>query len=326
MLFVQYPSWIHPEIVPFLPVRWYGLMYVFSFITCYVVILSQIKKEKNTRLEEILPSLFMWIFLGMLIGARIVSEIVYSQNISILIKPWMIIWPFQNGRFTGIQGMSYHGGVIGIIIAVFIFCRIYRINFVTLADRVAIGSALSYTFGRLGNFTNGELYGRITTSPLGMIFPKAEMLPIADSRVAEVANEVVVEANQLGLVNLPRHPSQLYESLFEGVVIWVILALIYRYVQKRNIYVPGTIVALYIICYGIARFIIEYFRQPDTGLDFVIRFSDISNPNWLFVSLFNFTTGQVLSFVMTIIGLGFLIILILVHKQKKKKLRIQISP
>lgn len=324
MLYVQYPSWISPQILSFLPIRWYGLMYVAAFITGYMFILTQIKKEKDAKLENLLPNLFMWIFIGMILGARLVSELVYSRNVSILIQPWMLIWPFHEGRFTGIQGMSYHGGLIGIVISSYIFCKLHKVEFARFADKASIGAALGYTFGRLGNFTNGELYGRITDAPWGMLFHHAELLPIADPRVREVARAVKIEANKFGLVNLPRHPSQIYEALSEGIVVFLILYTIYTLIKTKvpQRYIPGTIAALYVICYGLARFVIEYFRQPDTGLDFIINLSNKSNPNWLLVSPFNFTTGQVLSSIMILGGIIIFFIIVILSRLRKRTLQV----
>lgn len=319
MLYIQYPSWIKPEIFSSLPIRWYGLMYVFGFLTCYFFILSQIKKEKNKSLEEQLPNIFMWAFIGMLLGARLASELIYNRNMSILIQPWNLVWPFRNGQFTGLQGMSYHGGVFGIIVAIFTYCKLYKIDFKRFADKMVIGAAFGYTFGRIGNFTNAELYGRITTSPWGMIFPYAESLPIADQRVEEVANAVGLEPNALGLINLPRHPSQLYESFLEGLLLGIVLLLLYKLLSPTKKYVPGMFVGLYIIGYGLARFFVEYFRQPDKGLDFVLSFSSKPNPEWVFVSPFNFTTGQVLSSIMILLGGAFLVFLYIQKKIEQKK-------
>lgn len=326
MLFVQYPSWIKPEIFPFLPIRWYGLMYVVGFFTGYMIIAALIKKEKKIYMLEKLPNLFLWAFLGMILFARLASELIYNRNLLILIQPWLLIWPFHNGQFVGIQGMSYHGGMVGIVLSTLLYCKVHKIDFLAFSDKAAISAAFGYTFGRIGNFTNGELYGRITTSPLGMIFPRAELLPIADPRVAQVAEKVGLEANQLGLINVPRHASQLYEALFEGLITGLILLVVYTIVTKKQKYIPGIMFALYIILYGVFRFFIEYFRKPDTGLDFILRFSDTSNPNWLFVSPFNFTTGQVLSGIMVFTGLLIYILLVVANKNKKNKIRMKLTP
>lgn len=325
MLYVQYPTWLQPEIFSSLPIRWYGLMYVLSFLTGYAFILSQIKKEKNHALAEQLPNIFMWAFIGMLLGARLMSELVYNRNPAIFIHPWELVWPFRGGKFVGLQGMSYHGGLLGIVIATIIYFKVYKLELAKFADKISMGGALGYTFGRIGNFTNGELYGRITSKPWGMIFPSAESLPIADPRVEEIASKVGLEANPLGLINLPRHPSQLYEAFFEGIFAFAILFTLYRLISPTKKYVPGMFFPIYTMLYATARFIIEYFRQPDFGLDFVLSFSDEPNPDWALVSLVNFTTGQILSMIMFLFGAIVLGALYFVRYKKLQKERISIQ-
>ena len=320
MLYVQYPQWLKPEIIPGFPVRWYGLMYLLAFFTCYIFTYVQLKKEKSTQvLLPQLSNVFFWAIIGLLIGARIVSEVVYSKNIGILLQPWLLFWPFDsNMNFTGIQGMSYHGGLIGSITAVLLYCRIKRLPTWILCDRITIGASLGYGFGRLGNFANGELFGRITASPIGMIFSHAEKLPYGDERVKAIADAVHITPDSLGMVNLPRHPSQLYETALESIATFIILFIIYKLTYKKKSYIPGMFIPLYIMLYSIARFIVEYFRQPDVGLDFVASFSTISNPRWLLATPWNFTTGQVFSFVLICISICILISMGIYHKRKKK--------
>lgn len=309
LLYIQYPTWISPQVVSFLPVRWYGIMYVLGYVTTYFFIITQIDKDKNNYLKEHILNIIMWAFLCMIICARLASELIYNKNFVVLIKPWLLFWPFQNGQFVGIQGMSYHGGLVGIILAVFIYCKKYRLSFSQLGDIAVIGAALGYTFGRLGNFINGELYGRITSVPWGMLFPQAELLPASNPHVKKIVENIGLAVNEVGLVNVPRHPSQLYEALFEGLVTGLLLWALYRIVKRVRKYVPGTMISMYVVFYGMSRFIIEYFRQPDTGLDFVIRLSSKPNPNWLLLTPFNFTTGQILSAIMVLIGIVFTVYL-----------------
>ncbi len=293
-------------------------MYLFAFGTCYYFIYHHLKKEKAPFLDKI-PNLFFWAIIGLLIGARLFSEVIYSQNIGILLQPWKMFWPFDsNMNFVGIQGMSYHGGLVGGAVAIVTYCLVTRIPIGNIGDKIAIGTSLGYGFGRLGNFINGELFGRITTSPFGMIFPLAEHLPYADSRVKSVADTLNISPNTLGLVNLPRHPSQLYELFAESTLTFIILYIIYKIIRKTSYYATGMFMSLYVIFYSIGRFIVEYFRQPDSGLDFVIKFSDISNPRWLYVSPLNFTTGQVLSAVMITLSIITLILTYIINGKIKK--------
>ncbi len=153
--------------------------------------------------------------------------------------------------------MSYHGGLIGCIAAALWYVRKNKLSFTRTADLVVPGIPAGYTFGRIGNFINGELWGRMTTSPVGMYFPDAPG-------------------------DFPRHPSQLYEAFGEGIVLFIILWSVHNRIR-----IPGAMLALYLIGYGIIRFIIEFFRQPDTHLGFV---------------LFGFSMGQLLCLTMIAAG------------------------
>ena len=200
------------------------------------------------------------LILGLIVGARLGYVLFY--NFSYYIKhPLEIIIPFSfsNGiTFTGISGMSYHGGLIGATFAAWFYFNKAKLNWWSGVDLFVPVIPLGYTFGRLGNFINGELFGRVTTSAVGMYFPMAP-------------------AGQL------RHPSQLYEAFFEGIFLFVILWSI------RKIKIPnGAMLALYLIGYGIVRFFIEYFREPDAHLGFV---------------LFSFSMGQILCLLMIAAGM-----------------------
>ena len=200
-----------------------------------------------------------YLILGLIVGARLGYVLFY--NFSYYIKhPLEIIIPFSfsNGiTFTGISGMSYHGGLIGAIFAAWVYVYKAKLDWWSGVDLFVPVVPLGYTFGRLGNFINGELFGRVTTSPIGMYFPMAP-------------------AGEL------RHPSQLYEAFFEGIFLFVILWSI------RKIKIPnGAMLALYLIGYGTVRFFIEYFREPDAHLGFV---------------LLSFSMGQILCLLMIAAG------------------------
>ncbi len=297
-------------------------MYLFAFATCYAFTIWQLKKDEHLGFfVPRISNVFFWGIIGLLLGARFVSELVYSRNIGILIKPWLLVWPFDsNMNFVGLQGMSYHGGLIGAAVFAIVYCAISRMPTLKIVDRIVIGASLGYGFGRLGNFANGELYGRITSSPFGMLFPNAERLPYGDVRVQAVADKVSIEPDAFGMVNVPRHPSQLYEAFLESILTFIILFVIYKLICRSKHYMPGMFVFLYVICYSVGRFIAEYFRQPDAGLDFVISLSDVSNPRWLLVSPWNFTTGQVFSFVLITISIVGLVIMKMLHASKKRKM------
>lgn len=296
LLYVSYPSWLKPEIIPGLPVRWYGLMYLVAFVIAYLLFRRQLKERALTLDDDSVSSLFFWTIVGLLVGARIFATLVYDTSGIYLQKPWLIFWPFQNGVFVGLQGMSYHGGLIGALVGFVAYCRYRKWDPRELGDMLVAAAPLGYTFGRLGNFINGELYGRVTTGPLGMIFPQAEQFPYRLPWVKEIADALaIIPVN--GYVNLPRHPSQLYEALFEGVILWVILWLL----RNRRPF-KGFLIGIYVIGYGVLRFFIEYFREPDADLGYRIELVKTGLPPALFSSFFNFSTGQILSFLMILGG------------------------
>lgn len=324
-LYINYPSWIHPEIFPGVPVlsllRWYGLMYIFAFGTAFMVLkkllhegaLDGINADGTIR-KATEDDIFSFIATGivfLLIGARVFSTLVYDTSGIYLKKPWLIFWPFQNGRFTGLAGMSYHGGFIGGAVGTIFWCWKNKVSFFKWTDAMVTAIPLGYTFGRIGNFMNGELYGRITTAPWGMVFPHAEKFSASKAWVQDFMAKIGMEAST-NLVNLPRHPSQLYESLFEGLILFSII----WFFHKRKPF-DGFLIALYSGGYGIFRFFIEYFREPDADIGY--RFATESNaPLYMNTSLLNISTGQILCFLMILAGIGFGIAGWLVNKRKSK--------
>ncbi len=298
MLFVYFPDWIKPEIIPGLPVRWYGLMYLLAFGVTFLLFQRQNKKESLEISDDDVSNLFFYLILGLILGARLMSALVYDTTGMYWRKPWLIFWPFMGGQFVGLQGMSYHGGLVGAVLGGLIFSSRKKWYFPAMADRILLGVPLGYTFGRLGNFINGELYGRVTTSKLGIVFPHAERFSSDLQWVRDTAAVIGMDISSMAMVNLPRHPSQLYEAFSEGILLWLFLWFV---VRKRKKF-EGQITGWYLIGYGAARFVIEYFREPDEGLDFPILLGDPS-PNYLFSSLLNFTTGQIFCFLMILSGI-----------------------
>lgn len=294
--FIPYPDWLSPVIIPGLPFRWYGLMYLVAFALTYVLVRVQVKERKLAAEADDVVNLFFWAIIGLLIGARIFATTIYDPTGAYLEKPWLILWPFnEEMQYTGLQGMSYHGGLVGVIVAVIIYCRAKRFSILEWGDMLVAGVPLGYTFGRLGNFINAELYGRVTTAPWGMVFPQARPIPASNHTARSIASEVGIPiTDQEQLLNLPRHPSQLYEAFLEGIALWLVMWFIFR----KRAHFRGYLIAVYMIGYGVARFIAEYFRQPDPGLDFVVKLSAVDNPPWLLATPWNFTTGQVLSVIM----------------------------
>ena len=117
-LFINYPSWISPYVIKGLPIRWYAVMYVFAFVTAYILFMGLLKEKENRDIKkESAEDLFIYCVIGLLIGARLGSCLFYDDALYYLSHPWLIFWPIRNGEFVGLPGMSYHGGVIGAIVA-----------------------------------------------------------------------------------------------------------------------------------------------------------------------------------------------------------------
>ena len=314
LAYLTFPAWLRPEIIKGLPLRWYGLMYLVAFVIAYFLFRFQVREKKLPVSNDDVMNYFFWIIIGLLLGARIVATTVYDPTGRYLRRPWLIFWPFdENMRFTGLAGMSYHGGLIGVIVATIVYCRVKKRSFLEWADLIVTAVPLGYTFGRIGNFINGELYGRVTASPLGMVFPLARRFSTGEAWVREIAAKagMTIGEDQTS-INLPRHPSQLYEAFFEGIILWVVMWFIFR---KRDL-VRGTKFGIYLIGYGIFRFFIEYVREPDIGIGYPISFSKLENPTYLLVTPWNFTTGQILNFLMI---LGGIILILAVRARSKKK-------
>jgi phosphatidylglycerol:prolipoprotein diacylglycerol transferase len=220
----------------FAKVYWYGLMYVFALLIALYIAKWIIKKDNLDITQEQMDSFFIYIEIGAILGARLGYILFYDPNtMYYLTNPWQIFNPFVNGQFVGISGMSYHGALVGILIGSLLFAKRYKKSFWFLMDIIAIATPLGYVFGRIGNFLNQELFGRVTDVPWGIYVD-----------------------------GVLRHPSQLYEAFLEGVVLFVIL---YWYRNKKRF--DGELIIIYAIGYGIARIIAEFYRQPDFQLGFI---------------------------------------------------------
>lgn len=320
-LYINFPSWIHDQIFPNVKylslLRWYGLMYLFAFATAYYL-LQKVRKEGALDTPDYKATeddIFSFIFTGiifLLVGARLFSTLIYDTSGLYKSKPWLIFWPFDaNGKFTGLAGMSYHGGFVGGLLGMIVWCKFKKRPVLKWIDAMVCAIPLGYTFGRLGNFMNGELYGRITTMPWGMVFPAAERFSAKLPWVKEFAQKIGMELPASGLVNLPRHPSQFYEAFFEGIVLWLIIWNLRKY-KKFD----GMLAAVYTGGYGFFRFFIEYFREPDADLGYRIA-KDSSAPIYTNTSLLNFSTGQILCFLMMLLSIIFIIVGLRLSKKEK---------
>jgi len=247
---IPYPH-ISPEIVRVGPlaVRWYGVMYLAGFVSSYALVTYQIRKRNLDLPGDFLESLYTYIVFGLIIGARL--GYVFFYNPSFYIQHPLEIAALWEG------GMSFHGGLIGSVLAGTWRCRRSGKDPWQIADLVTATAPVGLGFGRLGNFINGELFGRVTDVPWAMVFPAGGPLP--------------------------RHPSELYEFLLEGVVLFTVL-----WVVKDRVRTPGVLTALFIVLYGAVRFFAEFFREPDPQLGFILG---------------PFTMGQFLSSGMVLIGI-----------------------
>ena len=211
-------------------------MYVLALLSALWFAKYLIKKDNLDIDEETLDKFFIYVEVGVILGARIGYFLFYSTEPSyFLTHPWQMFNPYHDGKFIGIRGMSFHGAVIGFAIGSYIFSLKYKGKLLKILDISAVAIPLGYIFGRIGNFLNQELFGRATDVPWGIYVD-----------------------------GVLRHPSQLYEAFLEGFVVFVILYLF----RKRKSF-DGQLILIYLVLYAIARSISELFRQPDPQLGFI---------------------------------------------------------
>jgi len=229
-------------------VSWYGMMYVLGFIGSYLLVRYQMKRKDFgiSRIE--VENLYFYLIIGLMVGARLGYVLFYDLKMY-----WadpLEIFAIWRG------GMSFHGGLIGVLIVGTSFSWRNKKSFWKIADLIIVTAPIGLGLGRIGNFINGELYGRVTNLPWGMIYPRGGPLP--------------------------RHPSQLYESGLEGGVLFLIL-----WFLKDKKLPTGGLLAAFLFFYGCFRFFVEFFREPDGHIGFIIG---------------SFTLGQVLSSFMIVGG------------------------
>lgn len=249
---------IHPNFSPYIfelgPVKptWYGLMYVIGFMLAIVLAKKRAAKQNNKvwQQEGCIDSLATYAMLGVILGGRLGYVFFYGT------KYWAQDWLYPLKIWEG--GMSFHGGLLGVMLACFLFARKYHLRFFQVTDFIAPLVPLGLFFGRIGNFINSELWGKVTDVPWGVVFPNGGPEP--------------------------RHPSQLYEAALEGLVLFAIL-----WVYSARDRATGRVSGLFLLCYGIFRSFVEFFRVPDAHISYIAF-------NWL-------TEGQLLSLPMIIFGL-----------------------
>lgn len=234
-----------------LVIRWYALAYLLGFLLGWRYCLRMATWDKANRpdqtdIEDFVP----WAIVGVILGGRLGYILFYNLDVY-MANPLEILKLWQGG-------MSFHGGMLGVIAALILFPLRRGFNLFRLSDMVAAATPIGLFFGRIANFINGELYGRVTDVPWAMAFPRGGPEP--------------------------RHPSQLYEAALEGAVLFVMLAVLIRIPGIRNR--PGMIAGLFLSAYAFFRFIVEFFREPDAHIGFVI--DHISMGQILCVPMFMF--------------------------------------
>jgi phosphatidylglycerol:prolipoprotein diacylglycerol transferase len=256
---IPYPR-IPPDIIRVGPfaLRWYGLMYVVGYMVGIRIARRRVRRGLMPCAEREIDSLVVYLVIGMLLGARLVYVFVYDPG-HYAAHPLDAVALWHGG-------LSFHGAVLGMAAASALFARRHHVPFWTVADTLALAGAPGLFFGRLGNFINAELYGRPTDVPWAMVFPTDPL-------------------------RLPRHPSQLYEALGEGVLLFLVLRTLERVAVRGGWYRPGLLAGTFLVGYGVIRFLIEFTRQPDIQLGFVLG---------------PFSMGQLLSATMIVIGVAVL--------------------
>ena len=254
----QFPN-INPIAIDFgfIKISWYALSYIAGILGSWYLILKIIKIKNIKISDKIVSDLISNCIVGIILGGRLGYVIFYNpeyyfNNLIEIFKLW-------NG------GMSFHGGFVGVILAIIYTSKTSKIPIIIISDLISIVSPIGLFFGRIANFINGELYGRVTNHYFGVIFPNGG--------------------------ELPRHPSQLYEAFFEGLVLFFIMIFL---MNKSKVFEnKGLLTVSFIFLYGFFRFLIEYFREPDEHIGLIY---------------FDFSMGQILSLPMIISGLYFIII------------------
>lgn len=214
-------------------IRWYGLLYIVGFVIGYIFVKKNLAYNNIILKKEEYESLIFRLMLGVIVGGRIGYILFY--NFSYYLHNPLYIFTVWQG------GMSFHGGALGVIFFGLLFCKKYNYNFYRLADPVMPLISIGLFLGRIGNFINAELYGKVTSLPWGMVFPQSD--------------------------GKPRHPSQLYEAFLEGILLFIITNHLFRKIKS-----PGFVFWIWIGLYGFFRFLVEFVREPDQHLGYIWGF------------------------------------------------------
>ncbi len=233
-LSIAFPA-IDPVLIQLGPVaiRWYSLAYVAGLILGWVLARRLVVRVFVAITRDQIDDFLTWATVGVILGGRLGYVLVYNPG-HYMEHPLQIFAIWQGG-------MSFHGGFAGVILAAILFCRKRKIPLLVLSDVLACTAPIGLFFGRLANFINGELYGRVSDAPWAMIFPAGGPYP--------------------------RHPSQLYQAALEGIVLFIVAMVLIR--MERMTSRPGIVTGVFFVGYGLARTFVEVFRQPDAHIGFL---------------------------------------------------------
>ena len=234
-------------------IRWYSLAYIFGIIIGWVYSKKYLINDKS--ILNIFDDFITYLIIGVILGGRLGYILFYNLDYYLNnLNEVLMLWK---------GGMSFHGGVIGVVISTILFSKKHNINPFTFLDLIAVVAPIGIFLGRIANFLNSELYGKETEIFWSVIYPKID--------------------------NLTRHPSQIYEAIFEGLILFLILNLL---VKKNLLDKKGLISSCFLIFYSLFRFVLEFFREPDPQIGYLI---------------INMTMGQILSLILFIIGISLLL-------------------
>ena len=232
-----------------LKIHWYSLAYIFGIMFGWIYCKKKLIDDK--KILDLFDGLINYLIIGIIVGGRVGYILIYNLDYYLAnIFEILMIWK---------GGMSFHGGLVGIVVSTFIFSKKNNVNAFIFLDLIAIVAPIGIFLGRISNFINSELYGK--------------------------ESDIFWSVKFLAVDEIYRHPSQIYEAIFEGIVLFLILNYLYR---KKVLINPGVISSIFLILYSVFRIIIEYFREPDIQLGYLI---------------FNLTMGQIVSIIFLIFGI-----------------------
>jgi phosphatidylglycerol:prolipoprotein diacylglycerol transferase len=268
MYAILFPN-LNPVALSFGPleIRWYGIAYVVGILLGWAYSKHLVRRFSSTIQLKDIDDFIVWATVGIVAGGRLGYALFY--------KPWEYLSSPFKLLYLWQPGMSFHGGLLGMIIVIVWFCRRRKLPLLVFGDVIASSAPIGLFFGRIANFINSELYGRMTDAPWGIIFPNGGPYP--------------------------RHPSQLYEAVLEGVVLFLLMYGIEHFTKRRQTN-PGFLFAVFLIGYAVARIIVEMFRQPDNHLGYFMG---------------GLTLGQILSIPIILGGLALLYVSIVRQTNSK---------